>query len=114
MRPKLRKQTSVALRRRRRQLLRQMPPLDRLLRGSLIERYKRCGKPGCKCARGPGHGPKYYLSVSFPGLRPQMDYVPQEYYAQASEFLANYHRARQILEEICEINRELLRRRAAL
>jgi hypothetical protein len=83
-------------------------------RGSLIERYKRCGKPACKCADGPGHGPKYYLSVSFPGLRPQMDYVPQESYAQASEFLANYHHARQILEEICEINRELLRRREKL
>ena len=38
-----------------------------------------------------GHGPKYYLSVSFPGLRPQMDYVPQGYYEQASQFLANYH-----------------------
>ena len=78
------------------------------------QRYKRCGKPGCKCAQGPGHGPKYYLSVSFPGQRPQMNYVPQESYAQASEFLANYHHARQILEEICEINRELLRRREKL
>ena len=85
-----------------------------ILRGSLIERYKRCGKPGCKCADGPGHGPKYYLSVSYPGLRPQMDYVPQESYAQTAEFLANYHRAREILEAICEINRELLRRREAL
>ena len=43
-----------------------------------------------------------------------MDYVPQESYAQIAELLANYHRARQILEEICEINRELLRRREAL
>jgi hypothetical protein len=43
-----------------------------------------------------------------------MDYVPQESYAQASELLANYHRARQILEEICETNRELLRRREKL
>src|SRR5438093_13766118 len=105
---------TAALRKRRQALLRQLPPLKAVLRGSLIERYKRCGKPGCKCANGPGHGPKYYLSVSFPGQRPQMDYVPQEYYAQASEFLANYHRARQILAGICEINRELLRRRAAL
>src|SRR6202162_3097025 len=105
---------SSTLRRRRAQLLRQMPALDTLLRGSLIERYSRLGKPGCKCADGPGHGPKYYLSVSYPGRRPQMDYVPQESYAQASEFLANYHRARQILEEICEINRELLRRREKL
>jgi hypothetical protein len=47
-------------------------------------------------------------------LRPQMDYVPQESYAQTAEFLANYHRAREILEAICEINRELLRRREAL
>src|SRR5580658_6069910 len=102
---------SSTLRRRRAQLLKQMPSLETLLRGSLIERYKRCGKPGCKCADGPGHGPKYYLSVSFPGRRPQMDYVPQEAHAQSAEFVANYHRAREILEAISEINHELLRRR---
>jgi hypothetical protein len=107
-------EAAAALRKRRKALLRQLPPLNAILRGSLIERYKRCGKPGCKCAEGPGHGPKYYLSVSYPGLRPQMDYVPQEYYEQTTEFIANYHRAREILEEICEINRELLRRREAL
>lgn len=111
MRSDVRKQTSVALHRRRSQLLRQMPPLDRLLRGSLIERYKPCGKPGCKCARGPGHGPKYYLSVSRYGQRPQMDYIPQDYYRQTTEYLANYQQLRQILEEICAINRELLLRR---
>src|ERR1039457_7100586 len=105
---------AAALRKRRNALLRQLPPLKAILRGSLIERYKRCGQPGCKCADGPGHGPKYYLSVSCPGLRPQMDYVPQEAHGQASEFIANYQRTREILEEICEINRELLRRREAL
>jgi hypothetical protein len=107
-------QPAAALRRRRQALLRQLPPLKEILRGSLIERYKRCGKPGCKCADGPGHGPKYYLSVSHAGLRPQMDYVPQESHAQITEFIANYHRAREILEAISEINRELLRRREAL
>ena len=108
------RQSTTALRKLRNALLRQLPPLEAILRGSLIERFKRCGKPGCKCADGPGHGPKYYLSVSYSGLRPQMDYVPQELYAQTAEFLANYHRARVILEAICEINRELLRRREAL
>lgn len=112
MRIKTRKRSSIAaLRRRRQQLLRQLPPLDRLLRGSLIERYKPCGKPGCKCARGPGHGPKYYLSVSQYGRQPKMDYIPQDYQSQASECLANYHRLREILDEICAINHELLRRR---
>ena len=72
---KIQKEPTIALRKRRHALLHQLPPLQAILRGSLIERYKRCGKPGCKCAEGPGHGPKYYLSVSYPGLRPQMDYV---------------------------------------
>jgi hypothetical protein len=43
-----------------------------------------------------------------------MDYVPQELQPQALKGLAHYHRVREILEEICEINRELLRRREAL
>lgn len=111
---KIEREPAAALRKRRTALLRQLPPLKSILRGSLIERYKRCGKPGCKCAEGRGHGPKYYLSVSFPGQRPLMDYVPQETYLQAAEFVANYHRAREVLEEICAINRELLHRREAL
>jgi len=58
------------LRRRRKALLRKLPDLEAILKGSLVERYKRCGKPGCKCARGRGHGPKYYLSISRTGARP--------------------------------------------
>src|SRR5260370_36738669 len=96
--------SSSALRKRRQSLLRKLPPLDAVLRGSLIERYKRCGNPNCKCAAGPGHGPKFYLSVSYPGRSPQMDYVPQADYAQISERVANYTLVREILEEISEIN----------
>jgi hypothetical protein len=110
----MKEKSSSALRKRRSSLLRKLPPLDSILRGSLIERYKRCGRPGCKCADGPGHGPKYYLSASFPGRSPQMDYVPQSDFAEVSEHIANYQQVREILEEISEINRELLRRREAL
>ena len=89
--------------------LTQIEPL--ILRGSLIERYKRCGHPGCKCQQGQGHGPKYYLSVSQAGSRPEMDYVPEEYSQQVSDYLQNFQQVRQSLEKICNINRELLRRR---
>ena len=99
------------LRRRRRTLLRKLPRLEAILRGSLIERYKRCGKPGCKCAHGPGHGPKYYLSVSKPGNKPLMDYVPQDSKEKVEQYLANYRKTKLILEELCDISRELLRRR---
>ncbi len=110
----MKKKPSAALRKRRQALLGKLPPLSVILRGSLIERYKPCGKRGCKCAKGRGHGPKYYLSVSFPKLRPQMDYVPQNRLVQTKTYLANYQRVREVLEQICEINRELLRRREAL
>lgn len=103
------------LRRRRSALAKRIAALDaQILRGSLLERYIRCGKPGCKCGQTPGHGPKYYLSVSYPGRRPEQDYVPQSYHEQVGQFLANYQQLKQILEEISSINRELLRRRAPL
>ena len=103
---------AAALRKRRQVLVKQLGRLEPfILRGSLIERFKRCGKAGCKCAQGPGHGPKYYLSISQPGARPQMDYVPTEYIQQVSEYLHNFQQVRQLLEKICNLNRELLRRR---
>ncbi len=103
-----------ALRQRRKRLVDRLPPLESVLPGSLIERYKRCGKPGCKCSRGPGHGPKYYLSISQPGSTPRMDYIPCEYQQQVLEYVENYRQARDILKEICSVNRELLRRRQRL
>lgn len=102
----------AALLHRRQTLVQQLVRLQPLiLRGSLIERYKRCAHPGCKCQQGQGHGPKYYLSVSQAGSRPEMDYVPEEYSQQVSEYLRNFQKVRQVLEKICNLNRELLRRR---
>lgn len=110
----MKKKSTASLRRQRQALLGRLPPLSEILRGSLIERYKRCGKPGCHCATGRGHGPKYYLSVSQANNSPAMDYVPQDYHEQASQHLANYRLIREILGQICQINRELLRRREPL
>jgi hypothetical protein len=43
-----------------------------------------------------------------------MDYIPCEYQQQVSEYVQNYRRARDILKQVCAINRELLRRRQRL
>lgn len=103
--------SSANLRRRRKRLLHRLPPLEAVLRGSLIERYKRCGKPGCRCADAQGHGPKYYLSVSRSGAPPKMDYVPLDTQPQVAQYVANYRDIRDILDQLSAINRELLRRR---
>ncbi len=42
-----------------------------------------------------------------------MMYVPQSDQARVVDYLGNYRRIRHILDELCAINRELLRRREA-
>ena len=71
--------SSAALRRRRHRLIRGLPPIEQIVRGSLIETYKRCGRPNCHCADGPGHGPKRYLStIARTGDRPRAGNVSNE------------------------------------
>lgn len=38
-----------------------------LVAGSLITKYKRCNKGGCRCTRGEPHGPFWYLSQTVGG-----------------------------------------------
>jgi len=107
--------SSAALRKRRHRLVGGLPPLEQILRGSLNETYKRCGRPNCHCVDGPGHGPKRYLStISRTGERPRLGYVPNASRDQVAEFLGNFRELQQMLNEICAINAELLRRRESL
>jgi hypothetical protein len=45
------------------------------------------------------------------GERPHLGYVPNATYPQVSAFLTNYRKLQEMLNEICAINAELLRRR---
>src|ERR1700748_2674918 len=88
--------SSAALRKRRHQLVRALPPLEQIVRGSLMETYKPCGRPSCHCVDGPGHGPKRYLStIARTGERPRLGYVPHATNPKSLRFsptTANYRR----------------------
>lgn len=106
--------SSAALRERRRQLSLDMPPVEEVMRGTLTTSFKRCGRPNCHCASGPGHGPKHYLSVSQPSGRPRRDYVRNADVERATQCIGNLSKVRHALDQICAINTELLRRHEAL
>jgi hypothetical protein len=109
MKKKTQRGTAHLLRRRER-LIEGLPDLREVLRGSLVTRYRRCGRANCHCARegDPGHGPAYYLVVTVaPGQTLQV-YVPRAKREEVEKWISNFNRARHTLEEISSVNRTLL------
>jgi len=96
--------------RERAHILQGLPPLTEVVRGSLVERLLRCGKPTCHCAQGAGHR-VFYLTVSFARGRTEQVTVPVALVPVVQRWLRNYARWWDGLEAISAINRDLLRRR---
>jgi len=109
-RTELQRISELALRQRKQGLAKQLPPATDILRGSLVERYVTCGNPGCKCAKGERHGPLWYLTVTLGPGRTTGGIVSEEQLGQVRSWIENYHKLKDHLEKISEINRELLRR----
>lgn len=95
---------------RRQLLLSRLPPLVEMVRGSFFVRRRRCGKEGCRCARGPGHRTAY-LTVTFKDGSTEQVALPRELESVARAWVHNYHRWWQAVEGISRINRDLLRHR---
>jgi hypothetical protein len=104
------KVSTLALRERRQKVVRQVPNLQEILRGSLMERYLTCGKPGCKCTRGERHGPVWYLSVTLRAGKTVGMQVPKERVERIRSLVENHRKVKESLEAISEINWELVRR----
>lgn len=94
--------------RQRNQLLRGLPDLTAILRGSLLRRIIR-HRQGCpKCDGGQGH-PVWVLAVGYPkGVIRHLS-LPKEEVSQVRRSLKNFYRLKHTLEQICEVNQHLLR-----
>lgn len=99
------------LKTRRRRLARGMPDLEAVLQGSLVAQGRRCGKQGCRCARGELHGPYVYLSLARGRAGARLVYVPAWLAEEVRRRVDVTDAAQAVLGEISAINLELLRRR---
>jgi hypothetical protein len=95
--------------RRARSRLAQLISQRGVLRGSLLLRRRVCGKPNCKCTRGQKHE-SLYLVISEGGRTRQL-YVPREWESRVRRWVEEYHRARQLMEEISRIYWDKVRHR---
>lgn len=100
----------ASLVRRRTKIPEALPPLQEVLRGSFLQREVRCGKPTCRCAKGPGHA-VLYVTVTFAGGRTQQTTVPRDLARTVRLWTRNYRRWCEAIEEVSAINRRLLQLR---
>jgi len=94
---------------RRRQILAKLPPLEEVIRGSVVVRWLRCGKPGCHCAEDEGHRATY-LSVTHAGGRTEQISLPTELVPRAKHGVAAYRAWWAAVEKLSAINRDQIRR----
>lgn len=79
------------------------------LRGNLLARRMKCGKPNCRCARGEGHE-SLFLVISENGRTRQL-FVPKDWVSRVRQWVEDYHRARGLMEEISRIYWDKVRQR---
>jgi len=95
--------------RQRRSQLTQIVSQRGLLRANLLVRRRVCGKEGCRCTRGELHE-SLYLAVSEKGRTRQL-YVPKDWEPTVRRWVADYHQARQLMDEISRLYWEKVRTR---
>jgi hypothetical protein len=69
-----------------------------MLRGTLDERARTCGKANCKCVRGEKHV-SLYLVVREDGKLRHL-YVPESYATQVRSWVQQYQKSLALLDEI--------------
>jgi hypothetical protein len=91
-----------------RRLLTHLPDLSQILRGSLFKRTVRHTSGCSRCDRGEGHS-LWVINVVYPGGRTSQVSLRPEQVPQVRQWIDNYHRVKQTLEQISEFNQAALR-----
>lgn len=93
---------------RRAQLRAELASIGDLRPGSLVGRYRKCGKPNCHCAsdRGGGHGPSWSLTWKVDG-KTMTRIIPADAVEQTRGQIAEYQRLRRLTRELIEVSERL-------
>lgn len=94
-----------ALRSRRHLILQQLTTIKDFRPGSLVARFRKCGKPYCHCARdgSRGHGPSWSLTRPVNG-KTITRIIPKAAVEQTRTQIADYHHFQDTVHELIETN----------
>lgn len=102
-------QSLELLRLKRDHLLSELARIGDLRPGSLVERYRQCGKSSCHCAAkgARGHGPSYSLTRAVKGKTTTHVIPPGPAVEHTREQIAEYHRFRDLARDLIEVSERL-------
>lgn len=96
------------LRNRRDEVRARLAEVGDLRPGSLVERYRRCGKPNCHCAgeAAEGHGPTWSLTREVSG-KTVTTIIPAVAVEETRRQIAEYKRFRALAKEMVDTSEQL-------
>jgi hypothetical protein len=77
--------------------------------GSLIEPFRKCGKPACHCAEkdAPGHGPCYSLTHAVAGKTVTRVIPKGAAVERTRQQVTEYHRFRDLVRELITVSEQI-------
>jgi hypothetical protein len=78
-----------------------------VVKGTVYELRRRCGKPGCKCAKGELHA-RMVVSASEKG-KTRLRVIPRGFLGEVQEQVRRYQELRRIRARLVTIHRQMLR-----
>ena len=95
-------------------LLQQFSTLGDFRPGSVSAIPRRCGKPGCRCAKADGEGhPQFRLLRKENGKSVSESFASPSALRRAAAQVQEYHRFRDLIAQLTEINERICRLRPA-
>jgi hypothetical protein len=94
-------------------LLRQVVELGDFQPGSISSPTRRCGKPGCHCAKtdDPGHGPHSQLTQKIDGKTVTQNLPTPAAVRKAESEVSEYRKFKGLTGDLVEVNRKICRLR---
>lgn len=97
----------------RTRLLQQFLTLGDFRPGSVSATPRRCGKPGCRCARPDSTGhPQFRLLHKVKGKSVAESFATPAAFGQAAEQVTEFHRFQDLIAELTDVNEQICRLRS--
>ena len=77
--------------------------------GSLVARFRKCGKSSCHCAQksAQGHGPSYSLTHAVSGKTVTQVIPPGEAVERTRAQVSEYHRFRRLVQQLIAVSEQI-------